>query len=98
MSFIQSEKAQCSISVLCRVVGLSRSQYYEALKQRRSARAMADVELSRHIKEVFDLGRGNYGSPRVHDELSKRGFNVSRKRVIRLMQEAGLTGSHEAKI
>ena len=62
VSFIQSEKAQCPATMLCRVVGLSRSQYYEALKQQRSARAMADVELSRHIKEVFELGRGNYGS------------------------------------
>jgi transposase InsO family protein len=37
-------------------------------------------------------GRKKYGSPRVHRALKKQGIPVSRKRVIRLMQEGGLVG------
>ena len=55
-----------------------------------SARAAQDAELEREIQRVYEEGRGNYGSPRVHDELSKRGFSLSRKRVIRLMNKLGL--------
>ena len=38
----------------------------------------------------FTAGRGYYGSPRVHDDLREWEERVSRKRVIRLMQEDGL--------
>ena len=35
-------------------------------------------------------GRGYYGSPRIHDDFLEWGEHVSRKRIIRLMQEDGL--------
>ena len=38
----------------------------------------------------FTGGRGYYGSPRVHDDLRAGHEQVSRKRLIRLMQEDGL--------
>ena len=38
----------------------------------------------------FTGGRGYYGSPHVHDDLSAWHERVSRKRLIRLMQEDGL--------
>ena len=38
------------------------------------------------------IGRTYYGSPRVHRALKKQGIPISRKRVIRLMQEGGLVG------
>ncbi|MBK7754981.1 MAG: transposase [Deltaproteobacteria bacterium] len=37
-------------------------------------------------------GAGAFGSPRVHAELQAQGVRVSRKRVARLMMEAGLVG------
>ena len=42
------------------------------------------------IHTSFKEGRGYYGSPRVHDDLTEWKEHVSRKRVIRLMQEEGL--------
>lgn len=42
------------------------------------------------MKEIFELSRETYGSPRVHQELLSRGWKVSRPRVARLMQQAGL--------
>jgi transposase InsO family protein len=44
------------------------------------------------VREAHVRGRRRYGSPRVHDALVKQGHHVSRKRVIRLMQEEGLVG------
>ena len=38
----------------------------------------------------FKAGRGYYGSPRVHDDLLAWQTRISRKRVVRLMQEEGL--------
>src|SRR5258706_540255 len=51
-----------------------------------------DCLLGLKVAEAHERGRGKYGSPRVHRELKKQGFEVSRKRVIRLMQDQGLVG------
>jgi putative transposase len=42
------------------------------------------------IRESHERSRRTYGSPRVHAELAAQGERISRKRVIRLMQEQGL--------
>ena len=42
------------------------------------------------VRESHDRSRQRYGSPRVHAELTGQGQQVSRKRVIRLMQEQDL--------
>src|SRR5215210_1244706 len=38
------------------------------------------------------MSEGSYGWPRIHAELRRRGVRVSRKRVARLMRQAGLSG------
>ena len=46
------------------------------------------------IRVIHAESRGSYGSPRVHAELTLGlGENVNRKRVARLMRQAGL--AHE---
>ena len=89
-AFIDAEKADYPVTLLCKAAGISPSRYYQLSKKVVSARAAEDTQLQREIQEICEEGRGNYGSPRVHDELGKRGFNLSRKRVIRLMRRLGL--------
>jgi transposase InsO family protein len=42
------------------------------------------------IKAASKVGRGNYGSPRVHRELRANGRRIGRKRVERLMRQEGI--------
>jgi transposase InsO family protein len=42
------------------------------------------------VQASFDESKERYGSPRVHEDLIDHHERVSRKRVVRLMQEAGL--------
>ena len=51
-----------------------------------------NVALTEQIRAVHDRSRCTYGAPRVHAELRAGGQRVSRKRVARLMREAGLVG------
>ena len=44
------------------------------------------------IRRIHDDCDGTYGMPRVHAELVEGGCRVGRKRVARLMREAGLVG------
>jgi putative transposase len=90
---IDQEKAHHAVSLLCRVLGVSRAGYYGWTRRPPSARAVADQALLEQIRQVHELSRGTYGAPRIHAELRlDHGVHVGRKRVARLMRTAGLIG------
>jgi putative transposase len=80
--------------MLCRLLGVSRSGYYAWRRRPPSARARADQGLSRQIREIHEQSRGTYGTPRIWAELHHAGVACSRKRVARLLRQAGLHGCH----
>ena len=91
--FIDAEKARHSISILCRVLGVSRSGYHAWQSRPPSPRALEDARLTQRIREIHRANRRVYGSPRIHAELVLAdGERVARKRVERLMRQAGITG------
>jgi len=75
---------------MCRVLGFAPSTYYAWERKRQSLHSQRDADLLGSIRRIFAKFRGRYGTPRVHRELAREGSNVSRKRVARLMREAGL--------
>ncbi len=89
---IDAERANFPVSALCRVLGVSRSGYYDWKGRPSSRRARQDGALSERISEIHQRSRQTYGSPRVHAELRALGIRCSRKRVERLMRRAGLKG------
>lgn len=92
--FIAEEAAQFPVSLLCRVLGVTRGGYYAWRRRPPSARAIADAELSERIGRIHDQTLGIYGAPRVHAELRiAHGINVGRKRVARLMRQRGIFGA-----
>jgi transposase InsO family protein len=81
------------VAVACRVLGISRSGFYEAAGRSPSPRAVADEQLSATITQIRQASRATYGAPRVHAELRLGlGIRCGRKRVARLMRHAGLVG------
>jgi putative transposase len=81
------------IATMCRVLEVSTSGYYAWLKRPPSAHERRDEELRLSIDEIHDASRQTYGVPRVHAELKADGERVARKRVARLMREAGRQGA-----
>ena len=69
---------------------VSRSSFYAWRGRPESARAHADRRLRVLVREAHERSRCTYGSPRVHADLAAQGIGVGRKRIVRLMQEAGL--------
>ena len=82
------------VDFMCAQLGVSRSGYYAWRGRTPSERTHADTELLTMIKEIYARLRGNPGVRRVHAELITVGRRLSRKRVWRLMQTAGLQGRH----
>jgi putative transposase len=90
--FIDAEKASYPVSVLCKVLKVSRSGYYDWKGRPPSRRSREDAALTSKIREIHERSRKTYGSPRVHAELRAIGVRCSRKRVARLMRKEGLRG------
>jgi putative transposase len=90
--FIDAERASYPVSLLCRVLRVSRSGYYDWKDRPLSKRAREDVALTEQIREIHQRSRETYGYPRVHAELRALGVRCSRKRVARLMRKSGLRG------
>ena len=78
------------MSLQCRTLRVSRSGFYAWRVRPESAHSVEDRRLGILVKGFFDESRGRYGSPRIHLDLIDEGIRVSRKRVVRLMQEAEL--------
>jgi putative transposase len=90
---ISAERASFPVSVMCDVLGVSRSGYHGWERRTPSDRALSDVWLTSRIKEIHERARGVYGSRRVQAELRLgEGIEVSRKRVRRLMRQAEISG------
>src|SRR3954447_18327734 len=75
---------------MCQVLGLSTSGYYAWCRRAESGHAQRDRQLRVLVRASFDASKHRYGSPRIHEDLLEQQEPVSRKRVIRLMQEDGL--------
>jgi putative transposase len=84
--------------VACRVLGVSRSGYYDWLGRPASPRAQENVHLLKLIEQIHVESRETYGSPRVHAELTLGlGLSVNLKRVARLMRHAGIQGLYRRR-
>jgi putative transposase len=88
--FIATEKAHHTLNRLCRCLRVTRSGFYAWQKRPESAHRQRDRRLKVLIRASFDESKQRYGSPRIHEDLLEQQERVSRKRVIRLMQEEGL--------
>ena len=89
-AWIDAEKAEFPITKLCQYLQVSPSGFYAARGRPESARTQTDLRLRVLVRASFDESHQRYGSPRIHEDLIEQGERVSRKRVIRLMQEDGL--------
>ena len=70
-AFIDREKAHHDVTVLCRMLKVSRTGSYAWLSRPPSARAVADEVLAVQIRAAIDDNRRRvYGAPRIHAELA----------------------------
>ena len=92
-------KTEHSIVLLCEVFTVSCSGYYDWQKRRGQPgpRAREDQTLCADIQKIHDTSRQTYGSPRVLEELRKKGKRHGRNRVARLMKKKGLRGRQKGR-
>lgn len=94
---MKANQATHSIATMCRVLGVSAGGYYAWQRRGESARTKKDEELLDQIRAYHRQSRGTYGAPRIHRDLHAAGVRVGRKRVARLLKQAGLRGVSRRK-
>jgi transposase InsO family protein len=91
--FIEAEKAAGhNVAKACGLLEVSKSAYYERAKGIPSQREVTDAELLEQIIAIHTESRGTYGAPRIHKELLHRHIAYGKRKVTRLMRQAGLEG------
>jgi putative transposase len=91
-SFIEAQRGNHRISLMCKTLRVPKGGFYGWRDRGPSARDWADALLSEKIVRIHRDSRETYGAPRVHFELRTLGVRCGRKRVARLMRQAGLFG------
>ena len=90
---IEAEKAEHSISRLCKLLGVTRQGFYAWRRRGPSLRSLGDEELKRLIVTIYDGSLQTYGAPRIQLDLrDDHDVRVGRKRVARLMRDLGIQG------
>ncbi len=87
---IASHRRRFPVTMMCRVLGVSRSGFYAAQTRPLSPRTRQDQRLLLEIRTIHRASKQRYGSPRVHAELHGRGVPCGKTRVERLMRRDGL--------
>jgi putative transposase len=99
-TFIAESCLDLPVATSCRVMKVTTSGFYE-WRQRQAdpaPRVREDHALTATIVEVHRQSRGTYGAPRVHAELRLgAGIRIGRKRVARLMRNAGIEGVYRRR-
>src|SRR5699024_5089453 len=79
-----------SVSAMCDVLQIPRSTYYYDAK----IRDVQDEDLTNLIVDTFRNSRDIYGQRKIKKELEKLGWQVSRRRIGRIMKEQGLVSKY----
>ena len=94
---IRDHREHFPVRLMCRVLNVSPSGFYDWLRRPESPRAVEDRALVEKIQAVHNESRRTYGSPRVHASLKAAGYRIGRKRVARLMRENDIRAKAKRK-
>lgn len=88
-AFITQHKAEFSTRMMCRLLDVSSSGYYEWKNREASQKAQENKQLAAEIKHIFDKEKARAGSPRITKRLRESGKQVNKKRVAKIMRANG---------
>jgi putative transposase len=78
------------VNLLCRVLKVSTSGYYEYLKRPKHQVTNEDRQCLKLIKKAYFLHEGTYGAKRISGYLKTKGIILNHKKVARIMSESDL--------
>ena len=95
--FIEAEKAQYPVRLLCEVLDVSRSGYYAWVDRPAAPKTVADAQLALEIKAAMKRAAAPTAARACTANLQARGLHVGKKRIERLMRENGLVARQKRR-
>jgi len=95
--FIDAEKVNCPVVILCRVMRVSRAGFYAWKNRSPSRRELENDRLRSQIHEIHSQSRRTYGAPRIFKVLRNDGNRVGLHRIERLCREEGVKACYKRR-
>jgi putative transposase len=90
--FIQNHQEHYPVQLMCDILEVSRSGYYDWVGRPQSPQAQRRAALAVEVKAAFQGSRQTYGSPRITRELAEGGLKARRNTIAKIMRQEGLLG------
>jgi len=98
LTFIGEHRDRWPITVMCRVLEVSTAAFYQFVGRPASAIKTRQAEVTDAIVKIHSQKRHDaYGSPRVHQELLRRGVSCCLNTVAKYMGVAGIAANRRTK-
>lgn len=81
---------QYPIDLVCQTLGVSRSSYFNRIKNKKTYKELDDDELKRIMTKIFIENRCEYGRVKMRKAMKELGYTMSIGKVGRLMREVNL--------
>ncbi|MCL1107918.1 IS3 family transposase [Shewanella algicola] len=88
--FIKKHSNQFPVALLCRVMCVSKSGYYDWLKRPANVISLDTLKLYRRVRRLFEKSRGSLGNREMMKKLRKEGYQVGRYAVRKMMRRLRL--------
>jgi putative transposase len=95
--YVEERRDGFGVEPICAALGVPVSTYYARRSRKPSRRAREDRQLMQRIYAAREGYRSVYGVRKTWKELKRRGVDVGRDRVARLMRQEGLEGVRRGK-
>ena len=95
--FIQAKAHQYPITILCKVMNVSKSGFFAWRGWPPSKKSNEANVLEKLVEDAHRDSRGTYGRRRIKVALAKRGVTISKNRVSRLMAKRYIRGKSPRK-
>jgi putative transposase len=95
--FIDRQRGQHTVCMLCRVLDVAPSGYYAWRQREGSLRSRENERLLAEIKVIHGKSRSSYGSPRIYHKLREGGRACSENRIAKIMRDNGIRAKTKRK-
>jgi putative transposase len=92
--FIKAHRREYPVELMCRILDVAQSGYYEWLQKPVSDRALEDARRLAPIRASYKASHGIYGARRDFLDLGEAGETCSKNRVERLMRINKIVALH----
>jgi len=91
-AYVEERRDAFGVEPICRAIGVPVSTHYARRSRKPSRRELADLELLAEIEAARSGYRRAYGARKTWKELRRRGVEVGRDHVARVMRAHGIEG------